>query len=77
MNAFLSSMTGSKPKKSALESAVAKLKEGKRLDELKQFKAAIQNQKCKQNSSKRPEILERMAEKREFAHWNWNTSVHG
>ena len=41
MNAFLSSMTGSKPKKSALESAVAKLKEGKRLDELKQFKAAL------------------------------------
>ena len=34
MNAFLSSMTGSKPKKSALESAVAKLKEGKRLDEI-------------------------------------------
>ena len=29
MNAFLSSMTGSKPKKSALESAVAKLKQGK------------------------------------------------
>ncbi|KAH8091244.1 AAA ATPase-like protein [Aureococcus anophagefferens] len=41
MNAFLSSMTGSKPKKSALESAVAKLKEGKRLDELKQFKTPV------------------------------------